>query len=33
VSGVQKAQPGAKVQPVPYRPEANVPASSYSSGD
>ncbi|HET9835324.1 MAG TPA: efflux RND transporter periplasmic adaptor subunit [Rhodanobacteraceae bacterium] len=33
VSGVQKAQPGAVVQPVPYQPEANAPASSDSSGD
>ena len=33
VSGVQKAQPGATVQPVPYQPEANAPASSDSSGD
>ena len=33
VSGVQKAQPGAAVQPVPYQPDANAPASSDSSGD
>lgn len=34
VSGVQKVQPGAKVQPVAYAPDANTPAASAaSSGD
>ncbi len=34
VSGVQKAQPGAKVQPMAYTPDANAPtASAASSGD
>ncbi|MDQ2971870.1 MAG: efflux RND transporter periplasmic adaptor subunit [Pseudomonadota bacterium] len=32
VSGVQKAQAGARVQPIPYQPDANAPVSSDSSG-
>lgn len=32
VSGVQKARPGATVQPMPYQPAANPPASSDSAG-
>lgn len=31
VSGVQKAQPGANVQPVPYSPDANAPAAASST--